>query len=330
MPSNRTAGLAGVLDRRPVAAFIALAFALSWGFWIPTFLAVSPGRVGKLVLAPGAFGPPVAAAVVAYGRGEFADWFQGVRRLRAPPRWYVAALAAPLALGAGVVAAAGASGAALTLDRLARVAPVLPASLLLTALLGGGQEELGWRGFALPHLQSRFGALSASVLLGAVWALWHLPLFVLESGLYADRSFLLYGPAVVCLSVLLTWAYNGSGGSVPVAVLLHGGVNAVQGVAFAGVALDTLPVPPTAPFLAASFAAALLVLARFGPRTLAPTDAVRAADAVAGADADVTSGADADVTSGADADVTSDVDADSPAAEADSDVDVGDSREVAT
>jgi membrane protease YdiL (CAAX protease family) len=258
-----------------VAAFVVLTFVVSWGLWVPTLLSLSPDAVGPLHVAPGAFGPVVAAAVIAYGRDEADDWLDRVRRVRVAPRWYAAALATPLALGAAVVALAGAFGATLTLDRFARTVPTYPVSLLLLSLVGGGQEELGWRGFALPRLQARYGALAASVALGVVWAGWHLPLFVLQSGIYSHQSFLLYAPLVVALSVLMTWAFNGSGGSVPVAVLLHGGVNAVQGVAFAGVALATLPTSPLALVLLVALAAALAVTAVHGPATLAPAEAVR-------------------------------------------------------
>jgi membrane protease YdiL (CAAX protease family) len=100
---------------------------------------------------------------------------------------------------------------------------VAVASLVLAVLVVG--EEIGWRGYALPRMQARFGSLSAAVLLGALWAAWHL-VNVLIPGLeyygYAFPAFLIY---VVSLSVLFAWIANGTGGSLLVAWLFHASVN---------------------------------------------------------------------------------------------------------
>jgi membrane protease YdiL (CAAX protease family) len=156
---------------------------------------------------------------------------------------------------------------------LGRLAPLVVVNLVLATLFTGGNEELGWRGFALPHLQRRFGALTASLLRGGIWAVWHVPMFV--SGVY-QLSPVLYAPSVVSFAVVLTWYYNSSDGCVPGAVLLHGTLNAVVNVpaqAIGGVA--RLPLPYAAVLAGVFGAFAVLLGVRYGPETLAPGDVVR-------------------------------------------------------
>jgi len=98
---------------------------------------------------------------------------------------------------------------------LAFVIPIMIAS----AFPGSLAEELGWRGFALPSLQSRFGALFSSILIGLAWGLWHIP-----SMLYFEMNLMEIGLAVIGtipLAILYTWLYNNTKGSLLLAVLFH-------------------------------------------------------------------------------------------------------------
>lgn len=102
--------------------------------------------------------------------------------------------------------------------------------LLLPVLLftdpGPIGEEIGWRGFALPGLLERANALLASVALGVIWAVWHLPAFVLPGFPQSGGPFLLFTAALVAQSVLITWIYSGASGSVLRArILFHLVVN---------------------------------------------------------------------------------------------------------
>ena len=128
-------------------------------------------------------------------------------------------------------------------------------ALPATALWGGPMgEEAGWRGFALPRLQRRFDPLLASVILGAAWGAWHLPLHLTG---YYDAAF--GGPLVgllmrafttVPLAVVFTWTFNRSGGSVFAMVLLHTAVNITSGLAAPGWGM----------FVATAVAVALMVV----------------------------------------------------------------------
>jgi membrane protease YdiL (CAAX protease family) len=86
-------------------------------------------------------------------------------------------------------------------------------------------EEIGWRGYALPRLQAGRSALSASLILGVIWALWHLPLYFTGQ---VFRPLSLFPPffiGVIALSVILTWVYNSTGGSLLMVVLIHATFN---------------------------------------------------------------------------------------------------------
>jgi uncharacterized protein len=86
-------------------------------------------------------------------------------------------------------------------------------------------EEFGWRGFALPYLQRRHSALASSLIIGLVWALWHVPAFIAEDR-FVWWSLAIFMPQVIGYSILFTWVYNTTGGNLLACVLLHGALNA--------------------------------------------------------------------------------------------------------
>lgn len=264
----RHSRVASLVRSHPVAGFFALSFAVSWSAWIPLFLSAPDAT--SLVMIPGAFGPAVSAATVIWLRGESVrDWLSDCLDWRVGRRWYLAAVTLPVgigvALGIGLVAVTGSFG----LPRNADAFAIYPIALLFAALVGGGQEEFGWRGYALPVLQARFDALTASLLVGVAWGVWHLPAFAFGIPGYTG-SFVSYLLLVVGVSIVFTWLYNSTGRSVLPAVLLHGGVNAAPnlGVAFVGDP-SAVGVSPSLVLVPTVWAVALGLLARYGHETLA-------------------------------------------------------------
>jgi uncharacterized protein len=114
-------------------------------------------------------------------------------------------------------------GPALSVDvSLLNVMIMLALSIFPGSALG---EEIGWRGYALPRLQAGRSALSASLILGVIWSLWHLPLYFTGQTFRPLSLFVPFVVATIALSVILTWVYNSSGGSLLLVVLIHATYN---------------------------------------------------------------------------------------------------------
>ncbi|WP_411968434.1 lysostaphin resistance A-like protein [Haloferax sp. YSSS75] len=215
---------------RAVAAFLAVTFGWSWGFWVPQAL-VAEGYLDSVPALPelGAFGPTVAAFVLVV----YAGGVQGARQLAGravqldyPRRWVgVALLLAPILVLASL-AVAVVTGTTPSFPWSGNLL-VLPIAFAFILVLGGPiQEEFGWRGYLLDALQSRFGAVTSGVLVGIVWAVWHLPLFYIPSEtIYYRNPFLGFAVSITLFSVLMTWVYNNTNRSLLPALLFHASFN---------------------------------------------------------------------------------------------------------
>jgi membrane protease YdiL (CAAX protease family) len=98
-------------------------------------------------------------------------------------------------------------------------------------------EEIGWRGFALPRLADRFGLRIASVLLGVIWAIWHLPQFFIAGADTYHQSFVVWAPQVVAISIAFAWLYAKSGGSLLLVMLMHSAINNSKDIVPSGAAI---------------------------------------------------------------------------------------------
>jgi membrane protease YdiL (CAAX protease family) len=214
--------VAGAVNAPPrsVAPFFLLTFALTWGLQAPGLLAQRgwlPGNPNAyLPLAGlGIFGPCVAAIILerrAGGGAAVKQLMATVLHWRAPFRWYVAAVipAVLLTLGLALLSFAGRRGP---------VAYVPGASALIVGLVISITEEIGWRGFALPRLQQRWGSVVASAVLAVAWCVWHIPMFI---GQGIPLSLL---PVMLLFftggSLLFTAIYNGTHGSLLAVIFAH-------------------------------------------------------------------------------------------------------------
>jgi len=108
------------------------------------------------------------------------------------------------------------------------VALMIGAIMVSTWVQAG--EEVGWRGYALPRLAARLGLGGASLVLGVIWALWHLPLFFIAGSGSDGQSFPLYLLHVTAVSVAMAWLYWKSGGSLLLTMLMHAAVNNTSGI----------------------------------------------------------------------------------------------------
>lgn len=214
------------LDRWPVASYVALTFAFSWTAWGASALFESQLGVFALLIA-GGFGPTVGAMTMVHRAHDQSvrAWLRDLLRVRGPARWYALAVLIPLLFPVVLTAYLAATGVPLEPSVLPDRLSVYLGSLVFVFFLGGGQEEFGWRGYMLPRLLDRWSAIRANLVLGVVWACWHLPLYVVPGQLYSDKPFSSYLLLVVALTFVFTWLYDASNGRLPVVMLLHAGVN---------------------------------------------------------------------------------------------------------
>lgn len=210
--------------------FFISVFAFSWSIWIPVAVASgTPGPLHDVAIGIGAAGPSlagVACTARAEGRRGLRRLFGSLLSWRLGIRWYLLSLGGPIAVALVAVAlhrvvAGGEVGFRLPANTILLVPPALVVGLLLGPL----QEELGWRGFALPHLLERWTSVRASVVLGGVWAGWHLPLYALVGDAQPRPPLWLFLVSVVALSFIYTWFWTRTGGRLLVAVLLHSATN---------------------------------------------------------------------------------------------------------
>lgn len=223
---NTSDRMSRTLATHPIRAFLGLTYALSWALWIPQAVADSVGAGWSVPFWElGIFSPTVAALVLGW---MLARWegvlscMDGLLRVRVEPRWYALIVLLPIVVAMVIFAVTAVFDPNLTPGNLFPW-DTLPALFLGVLVSAGLGQELGWRGFALPGLQRERSAFSASILLGVAWSLWHLPLLFIEGAAPAGVPVLWLMALVVPFSVILTWLYNSTGGSLLLVVLLVAG-----------------------------------------------------------------------------------------------------------
>ncbi len=200
-------------------------------------LRLAPGETAALLVYIFGAGALVAALLVTWatgGRRGIEELWGRIKKWRVEPRWYLIVFLLPVAF-ALISLTAGVLVGGL---QLSSYSPLLPVAYFIPYFLymlvfTGLAEEPGWRGFALPHLQSKYSAEKSSWILGVLWGVWHFPSIIyynLASGIPAFALvpllvFLVLG--IVGWTIVNTWIYN-STESVLLMILLHGWFNTVN------------------------------------------------------------------------------------------------------
>jgi uncharacterized protein len=198
--------------RHPFAAFVAMAYGISWSLW-----AVAYAGGGDVPFLAGVFGPAIAAFVVLRQTGgSLREWARSIVHWRVPLRWWAYALGLPVLLFGAVTLVLQVLGRpvdwGLALDR----APAYAGTWLFVLVLGGAMEEPGWRGYGLPHLLETHTPVRATLLLGLVWGVWHVPI-------YGALGFLI--PMVLAFFYTYLWARTRS---VLLCIVLHASFTPAQ------------------------------------------------------------------------------------------------------
>ena len=246
---GRRGGPIETVRRHPLVAFFVVAYAASWLAWLPYVLSADglgvldfrfPKGSGAQLLGvlPGAYVGPLGSALlvtaITSGRQGMRHWRQRLFRVRVGWYWYLIVLTGvPILLVGGTLVLPSAVDG-LRAPSVMIAAAYLP-MLIVQILTTGLAEEPGWRDFALPLIQRRHGAALGTLILGLVWGCWHLPLFFTGWSLAGTRPdtahwWLTVGTFLamaVAISYLITWVFNHTKESLPVALLLHASNNAV-------------------------------------------------------------------------------------------------------
>lgn len=219
------------MKKYPVIGFYILAFGISW-------IGLIPGVLGSRGIAPFdspfiqllgilfSIGPALAAVFMAQmiqGKTGIQTLLQGLLKWRVGLVWYLVSVLGPiviLIMGQALTTLMGLTGTFAAVPR----DPFLFVAAIFTVILSNTGEEIGWRGFLLPHLQKRHNALSATLIVGILWGFWHLPLVFLTGSPMA-QSPLIWLISIVASAFIYTWLYNSTQGSILLVALFHSSLN---------------------------------------------------------------------------------------------------------
>ena len=211
--------------------YFALAFGLTWIIeivWWQLGISLETAS-GQALLILAMSGPAIAAIGLTYltqdemGRRDY--WLRIIDLKRISVRWYlIIFLFAPALYGLAALLDVLSGGSGATWGKTLAQLTIIPS--LLTIFLTPFLEELGWRGYALDRLQSRWSALVSSLILSMAWALWHLPLSF-SKGTYqhslgvGSLGFWTFMIGFVPVTLLFTWIFNNNSRSTLSAILFH-------------------------------------------------------------------------------------------------------------
>jgi CAAX protease family protein len=219
-------------ETRKIVIFFLIAYCFTWVFWISEALAAR-GLLGSSILVdfllspqnPAAWGPFVSAFLLTFwyqrGRGVLNLLKKGVDYRFAKKWWIPTILLCPIIVGGALLIPWLAGESIPELYWIANPALILVNFVVILFTGGPVQEEFGWRGYALPRLQGRFNALVSSIIVGFMWGLWHLPYFLIGTELTYAYGIIPQIITAILLSILLTWLFNNTGGSILVSLIFH-------------------------------------------------------------------------------------------------------------
>jgi uncharacterized protein len=269
-PAAPQRGIKALLARYPLGSFFVMTYAFTWLVWSPWVLGQDGAGLLPINISQTASGYLNATAILAgptlsaFIMTVTTEGREGVRRLlgrlvlwRVGFRWYLFAL-----IGVPLIMLVGTMVYSMELPNLAALGGpsyllgYLASFALVTVLGGPLLEEIGWRGFALPRMERLHGPLLASLILGVLWALWHLPEFLVpswaaSSGGGSILSIILFIVFAITVTVVITWVFNNTRASVLLAILVHSSI-------------DTFTIPLAAIFPAWAIASALPLMIGFG------------------------------------------------------------------
>jgi len=229
---------AKAFEPRNLAFFFLLAFGITWiavvllGIFdpkMPASLTDAAILFFVFIGLPGAFGPTAAAFIItAITEGKLgvkALWIRFWNR-NLSIKWFLVVLLFydAFRLVANILARI-IDGQTYPIVDLANPLWMIIPTFLQAFILSGLGEEFGWRGYALPRFQAKWSALTSSIIIGLIWASWHIPFFFIHNQPLYQRNFWEWVPLILLSSIIYTWIFNNTKGSVLAAALFHASFN---------------------------------------------------------------------------------------------------------
>jgi membrane protease YdiL (CAAX protease family) len=224
---------------RNILLFLLVTFTWTWLFWLPSVLSPTgnSNQIIFILFIIGGYGPFVGAFLLTF----INERKSGVKTLwkrfwngKIELKWLLTTfLLIPSLYILSSMIAIVFQGDPPTLDWLSQ--PWLIIGYIITAFFAGGfPEEFGWRGYALDRFHVEWNLISSSLIIGIIWGFWHLPIWFMpdDSHSLGIFNFLLFLLDVVFVSILFTWLYNKTNGSILIAVILHTMLNFTSFVIF--------------------------------------------------------------------------------------------------
>ena len=245
----------GIKRDYSVVTFLALTFA--WTYFFHAVVILWGLEPRGLVYLVGIAGPTLVAVILVHRSDEsVADFLRRGVQWKASPLWYVVAFSPAIIRLVGFFVQSASEGNPSLPPLLLDTPVVYLVAVFFTASLC---EEYGWRGYALPRLQARFGSAGMGLVLGIVWGLWHIPHFLMPGSSQTSVAFEAFLLNIICGSFILALLYNRTRGSIFIAMIFHG-VNNVSD--------NLIDVPSTEDYVLAVYCVAALLTLPFLPRPL--------------------------------------------------------------
>ncbi len=219
-----------IFKRHSVTTFFVLTFVIGLGMLVPAML-TGVGLFALLAASSSSIAALITAAITGGTQG-LKHLLSGFARWRSSFWWYALAVLMPAAISLLAFGLAMAFGARFQIQWTASWAMLIPTFVLITLQAGLG-EEIGWRGFATPKLMEKHSPLASSLIVGVVWASWHLPLYLvpgmvqnnLVHAIGFPLTLVMYSSNVIAFAVVLSWMFVKTKGNLWLPVLIHGSIN---------------------------------------------------------------------------------------------------------
>lgn len=213
--------------------FVTITFAFTWLVLLPGVLAhydlLQLPFPAPALVAVAQFGPSLTAFILTYqqeGKRGAKQLLKRAVNYRLPGRWWAVVVLIPLCLGAVAFSINNIlSAEAPELTMLSQPVSILPTFFMILFFYGPVPEEFGWRGYLLERLQAKWSSLVSSVVLGSIWAVWHLPAWFIDGTFQSFAPFWVFLTFNIALSVMFTWVFNNTGGNLLLALVLHTMIN---------------------------------------------------------------------------------------------------------